>query len=330
EFSFLNRQFNLAVEAMPHLHQEKLAREQASRFLVERAPIGFFRTDRSGEIIYLNPQFIHMLGYRDLEDILAHVSSIDEIYVNPESRQEFISQLDQYTEVQNFKTQLHTKSGAHFWASITAHIAAPRDGDSFVIQGFILDITSDMEERSELVKQAGTDPLTGAANRRTFDAMFERALQHAIECRQHISLIEFDLDRFKEINDSIGHAAGDTILCHVATIATTVIRKDDLFARLGGDEFALLLPNTTQEAALHLAERLQETLLHTECPCNYPTPTLSIGVSSYSGAAAAVEDGFPVLDAASLMRAADVAMYRAKQRGRNQIACASAEEELGE
>ncbi|MCA1797510.1 MAG: GGDEF domain-containing protein, partial [Geobacteraceae bacterium] len=202
--------------------------------------------------------------------------------------------------------------------------------DSFVIQGFILDITSDMEERSELVKQAGTDPLTGAANRRTFDAMFERALQHAIECRQHISLIEFDLDRFKEINDSIGHAAGDTILCHVATIATTVIRKDDLFARLGGDEFALLLPNTTQEAALHLAERLQETLLHTECPCNYPTPTLSIGVSSYSGAAAAVEDGFPVLDATSLMRAADVAMYRAKQRGRNQIACASAEEELGE
>jgi len=330
EFSYLNLQFNQAVEGMRKLHEEKLAREQASRFLIERAPIGFFRTDRNGEIIYLNPQFIHMLGYRDLEDVLAHISSIEEIYLIPEDRTEFIDQLDKHAEVQNFKTQLLTKAGTYIWTSITAHIAAPRAGESFVIQGFNLDVTSDMEERSELVKQAGSDPLTGAANRRTFDAMFERALQHAIEYRQHISLIDFDLDRFKEINDSLGHAAGDTILSHVATIATTVIRKDDLFARLGGDEFAILLPNTAQEAALHLAERLQETLLQTECPCNYPTPTLSIGVSSYSGADAAIETGLPVPDAASLMRAADVAMYRAKQRGRNQVACASAEEELGE
>lgn len=330
EFSYLNSQFNQAVAGMRKLHEEKLAREQASRFLVERAPIGFFRTDRSGEIIYLNPYFINMLGYRDLDDILAHISSIEEVYLSPETRKKFIAQLDKNAEVQNFKTQMLTKSGAHLWVSITAHIAAPRAGDSFVIQGFILDVTTDMEERTELVKQAGTDPLTGAANRRTFDVVFERALQHAIEHRQDISVIEFDLDKFKEINDSLGHAAGDTILCHVAEIAQSITRKDDLFARLGGDEFAILLPNTAQEAALNLAERLQENMSETQIPSNYPTPTLSIGVSSYSGSEVCVEEGAPVPDTASLMRAADVAMYRAKQRGRNQVAWAAAEEELGE
>lgn len=330
EFSYLNRKFNQAVEGMRKLHQEKLEREQASRFLVERAPIGFFRTNRSGEILYMNPHFVRMLGYRDMEDILAHISSVEELYLNPEDRTEFIAYLEEYAEVQNFKVQFHTKSGAPMWVSITAHISALGAGNAFVIQGFNLDITSDMEERSELVKQAGSDPLTGAANRRTFDAVFERTLQRATEHRHHISLIVFDLDRFKEINDSLGHAAGDSILCHIASIATTVIRKDDLFARLGGDEFAILLPNTAQEAALNLAERLQETLLHTECPCNYPTPTLSIGVSSYSGADTSLEAGATVPDAASLMRAADVAMYRAKQRGRNQVACACEEDEPAE
>lgn len=98
--------------------------------------------------------------------------------------------------------------------------------------------------------------------------------------------------------------------------------------------FAILLPNTAQEAALHLAERLQETLHHAECPCGQTSPTLSIGISSYSDADAdadvTAEAGVRVPDAASLMRAADVAMYRAKQRGRNQISCATAEEELAE
>ncbi|MFO7830880.1 MAG: diguanylate cyclase [Desulfuromonadaceae bacterium] len=330
EFSYLNHHFNQAVEVVRKLHREKLAREQASRFLVERAPIGFFRTDRSGEIIYLNPQFIHMLGYRDLEDILAHISSIEEVYLTPETRTDFIARLDEHGEVQNFKAQLCTKSGAYMWVSITAHIAAPRAEDSFVIQGFILDITRDMEERTELVKQASCDPLTGAANRRTFDAVFERAVQHAVEHREHLSLIEFDLDKFKEINDSLGHAAGDAILCHVAEVAATITRKDDLFARLGGDEFAILLPKADTDAAMHLAERLQEALRHSESPHNYPTPTLSIGISSFSGADTVLESDASIPDAASLMRAADVAMYRAKQRGRNQIACASAEEELSE
>ena len=158
----------------------------------------------------------------------------------------------------------------------------------------------------------------------------ERAVQHAVEHRDHLSLIEFDLDKFKEINDSLGHAAGDAILRHVAEVAASITRKEDLFARLGGDEFAILLPKADTDAAIHLAERLQESLRNFESPHNYPTPTLSIGLSSFSGADTVLESDASITDAASLMRAADVAMYRAKQRGRNQVACASAEEELAE
>jgi len=334
EFSYLNRHFNQAVETLRHLDQEKHTRDQASRFLVERAPIGFFRTDRDGHMLYLNPHFIHMLGYRDLNAMKAELPSIAHIYAHAEAREEFIARLAQDGEVHNFKAELVTRSGTHMWVSITAHVTAQQSPessaeDAFVVEGFILDITSDMLERSELVKQAGSDPLTGAANRRTFDAVFERAVQHALEHRHRISLIEFDLDRFKEINDTHGHAVGDAVLCQVTKIATGMTRKDDLFARLGGDEFAILLPDSDSREALHLAERVQEALHHSAAKVDFPIPTLSIGISSY----APDQDGdftAPLLDAASLMRAADVAMYRAKQRGRNQIVCSCAEEELAE
>jgi diguanylate cyclase (GGDEF)-like protein/PAS domain S-box-containing protein len=334
EFSYLNRKFNQAVETMRHLNQEKQTRDQASRFLVKRAPIGFFRTDRAGHILYLNPHFIHMLGYRDLSAMKTELPSIAHIYAHAEAREEFIARLAQDGEVHNFKAELITRSGAHMWVSITAHVTAQQSPessaeDAFVVEGFILDITSDMLERSELVKQAGSDPLTGAANRRTFDAVFERAVQHAVEHKRRISLIEFDLDRFKEINDTHGHAVGDAVLCQVTKIATGMTRKDDLFARLGGDEFAILLPDSDSREAMHLAERLQEALDHSAAEVDFPIPSLSIGISSY----APDQDGdftAALPDAASLMRAADVAMYRAKQRGRNQIVCSCSEEELAE
>ena len=168
----------------------------------------------------------------------------------------------------------------------------------------------------KLDKAAHTDALTGLANRRVF---MKRLSEEAERVRRHgneLSVLLFDLDHFKKVNDTYGHDVGDKVLVKVAEVAEDVKRITDVVARTGGEEFALLLPETNREGAMQLADRLREGIAQAQVTDNIGAPvqiTSSVGVSTVNRIDSL--EGF--------LREADVALYRAKETGRNKVCFAA-------
>lgn len=162
------------------------------------------------------------------------------------------------------------------------------------------------------VREARTDSLTGLVNRRRFSEAAAAEWGRSIRYGRPSSLILFDLDRFKQINDEQGHAAGDAVLKKVAEVCQFEIRDFDLIARIGGEEFAVLLPETSAEAALGLAERLRRCIerLEVKSGGGVLRPTASFGVAPLT------LEGHDWTEALHL---ADGALYRAKENGRNRV-----------
>lgn len=165
-------------------------------------------------------------------------------------------------------------------------------------------------EIEEVTRRARTDSLTGLANRRHFDEVLRRVIAETDRFGGTCSLIMVDLDHFKQVNDHYGHDAGDTVLRHVALVLGEAIRTVDLCVRYGGEEIAILLPQTSPQGALELAERLRSTLetrpaMRRGEPINV---TASFGVATYP---------VPVPSGEWLLLAADKALYEAKASGRN-------------
>ena len=169
-------------------------------------------------------------------------------------------------------------------------------------------------------QSAGTDELTQLANRRTFTAAGTRELARARRSHRSLAIALIDVDDFKWVNDTFGHAAGDDVLRAVAEMLRTQTRTIDLAARYGGDEFALLLPETDIAGALEAAERFHVALAARTLGDGDTLPT---GVTASVGVAAGVE---PTLD--ELIAAADRALYRAKQAGKNRTAHATGVQDL--
>jgi diguanylate cyclase (GGDEF)-like protein len=160
------------------------------------------------------------------------------------------------------------------------------------------------------------DPLTGVGNRRAFLERAEKLLLRSALDRRPAVLLLFDLDRFKQINDTFGHHVGDQVLKAFCGAATAALRPDDLFARLGGEEFASLLPHTLLEEGLAVAERVRSSFEATtlEVGANKLAATVSVGV------AMSID---PSRTLADMIKTADRALYRAKANGRNRVEHAS-------
>jgi diguanylate cyclase (GGDEF)-like protein len=165
---------------------------------------------------------------------------------------------------------------------------------------------------AELQKLASSDALTGALNRRSLELEAERLAARCTRTGDTLALMMLDVDHFKSINDCHGHQVGDEVLKHLTAIARKTIRSDDYFARYGGEEFCILLPSTLEKEAWILADRLRKAYAESamELDGKVLHSTISIGVSDslYAG-----------VEFNSLVAAADQAMYRAKQEGRNRV-----------
>jgi diguanylate cyclase (GGDEF)-like protein len=165
-----------------------------------------------------------------------------------------------------------------------------------------------------LAELSETDPLTGLFNaRRLFDNL-DGELARARRYREPLALLLVDLDGLKSVNDRFGHQAGDAAIRGLADVIRSELRETDIGARWGGDEFAVLAPNTSQAAALALAERIRATIPAAGAPWALSG---SIGVAAVDPG-----QGEEVVDSATLMRAADAALYAAKRRGRNMVVSA--------
>ncbi|MFH1021196.1 MAG: diguanylate cyclase, partial [Pseudomonadota bacterium] len=157
--------------------------------------------------------------------------------------------------------------------------------------------------------QAGTDHLTGLINRRRFAEFLDREMARRQRHSEPLSLIMFDIDHFKRVNDVYGHEVGDLVLKEMAQLVSSAVRRTDILARWGGEEFVILLPGTTGEAATGFAEKLRAGIERHDFPQAGRT-TASFGVASLDE---------KETDGETLIKHADQAMYTAKQGGRNRV-----------
>jgi diguanylate cyclase (GGDEF)-like protein len=178
------------------------------------------------------------------------------------------------------------------------------------------DATEQSQRDREMTHQARHDALTGLVNRFEYQRRAKRAFQRSRMLGESAAVIAIDLDRFKAINDSAGHAAGDAVLAHVATVLRSVVRQSDTVARLGGDEFAIVLENCGCERTSEVAEKILGALNPLRTPWNGASYEIgaSVGV-------AVVTQELP--DESAWLAAADGACYSAKRAGRGMLRTAS-------
>jgi diguanylate cyclase (GGDEF)-like protein/PAS domain S-box-containing protein len=214
----------------------------------------------------------------------------------------------------NVEYQLRRKDGKALWCSLSGQavdVNVPADLNRGVLW-VVDDISMRKAEEQRLVRLATTDSLTGAFNRREFFRQVELLMQ--VDKRNSIgpTMLMIDLDDFKKINDSYGHEVGDAVLSSFADICRSVIRNEDVFARMGGEEFAIFLPVTDLAGGIALAERLRKKLADTciTAPSGTVSCTTSIGVATTNSRR---------LDPDRLLRMADMALYDAKESGRNRV-----------
>jgi diguanylate cyclase (GGDEF)-like protein len=203
------------------------------------------------------------------------------------------------------------------WSADASHFATVFAAVALsILATFVLGYIVVMRLVRRLEHLSHHDALTGLLNRRAIEYLLDREDQRLQRFGDPFSVLLIDIDHFKRINDRLGHAAGDVVLCNVARTLQAQAREVDRVARYGGEEFCIILPHTLHEGGLQAAERLREAI----CLINIPWDDESITVSISTGLACAVEPGETLQ---SLLSRADEALYRAKAEGRNRVVVAS-------
>ncbi|MBW8307463.1 MAG: EAL domain-containing protein [Thiobacillus sp.] len=281
------------------LRAAALESERRFRDLAETAHDGIIMTDPQGKIAYFNRAAERMFGYRRNQALERPIGT-----VLPEPLSCQLDEGLQHTRV--WETQGLRQDGTNFMV----------EGSSSVFEGstgrFITYVLRDLTERKQFERQlvhlANHDPLTNLPNRTFFQERLGVSLDEAALNGEQLAVLFLDLDRFKLINDTFGHALGDKLLLMVAERLAGCFRKGDVLARLGGDEFVVLLQGLSgkQDAAL-VAQKIMDTFAHAfQLDAHEVFVSASIGIAFYPSDA---------IDAGNLIRYADNAMYQAKEQG---------------
>ena len=275
-----------------------------SQFCIEHAAIGIFRIDENGDIAEVNDQACASLGYTRQELCALTVFDIDPTF----SREKWLAHRKQmrFNGAGTIETLHRRKDGSVFPVEITVNYLE-YEGQS-VSFSFARDITERKRAEEQLRYQATHDELTGLANRALLQDRLEQSIHFANRSQRLVAVLLLDLDRFKVINDSLGHGFGDELLRSVARRLEQTVREADTVARMGGDEFVILLAEVAEGDDVGLvAKKILENLTRPyQIGDREITVTASIGVSLYP------RDG---ADGETLLRNADLAMYRAKEDG---------------
>ena len=293
-------------------HEDALRRaEEKYRSIFENAAEGIFQTTSDGHYLDANHSLARIYGYGSVAELRATFSDIaGQLYANPNRRAEFVALMEEAGEVSNFESQIRCKDGALIWISENARAVRNADGAIIHYEGTVEDITAKRAGQERLRHDALHDQLTGLSNRALFMDRLERSFARLKRHPNALFAILFlDFDHFKNINDSLGHLAGDQILQEIARRLEECLRPGDTVSRFGGDEFALLLEEVKDLAdAIYVAERVQNALRQPfQLSTQQVFSSASIGIALGHGGYERAED---------LLRDADMAMYHAKQRGK--------------
>ncbi len=273
-------------------------------------------TDAGGCIFTLNPVAQKLTGWSTLEaqglPLASVLRIVDETTRMPIENIAQIALCEGRIVDQGHNSLLIARNNREFAID---HCVAPIHASNGEIVGAVVvfrDVTKVRTQARQLTWQATHDPLTQLVNRREFEYQLEHALHSAQGYGQEHVMLYLDLDRFKIVNDTNGHIAGDELLRQVSLLFKTNIRKTDILARLGGDEFAVLLYNCPPEQGLQVAELLLQSIQ--EFRFGWLDKTFSIGVSI-----GLVAVNPKTASTSAVLSAADIACYAAKNKGRNRV-----------
>jgi len=293
-----------------NLHDITELRQADERFrsAFESAPIGMALTDLTGVVLRANPAMGRIVGRRPEALVGINVAELthpdDRVATKAEMRRLVRAGSDGYRIEKRY---LHS-SGAEIWVSVSVSCVRDEQGTPLYLIGQVEDVTERRALREHLAYAAIHDSLTKLPNRELFMDRLTTALHRSARTGRETAVIFLDLDRFKVINDSLGHEAGDQVLEEVGARLSAVMRQSDTLARFGGDEFTVLCEDIHDtDDAVAVAERLVRAL---ERPVAVPGGEVFV---SFSAGVAVARPGEP---GAATLRKADIAMYRAKERGR--------------
>jgi diguanylate cyclase (GGDEF)-like protein/PAS domain S-box-containing protein len=303
-----------ALDDLSEAERGRRAAELRFRNAFEHAPIGVALADPSdgGRFLAVNQALMAISG-RSRKDLLTtsldEVTFADDREVDSPQRQNLIDgAFDSYTTE---KRLLHA-DGHQVWTQISLSMAQDTGDETPYAVLQIQDISERRRFEHRLHYLANHDALTGLANRRRFLSELERQVTHNARYGGRGAVLMLDVDRFKLVNDRLGHQAGDNLLRRVASLLRERIRTTDVVARFAGDEFAVLMPQTNSDGALHLGQELrQELKARLGAESGPGKVTISIGITIFNGQAGGEID--------AVLAAADSAMYRAKERGRDRV-----------
>ena len=298
-----------ASEAERKLGEERLRMSELRlRTIIETEPECVKVVDKGGELLDVNAAGLAMLEVDSLEQARARGL---QAFLLPEHRQPFMElhQRVMRGESGTLEFEIVGHKGTRRW--LETHAAPMRDADGQIVSllGISRDITERKSSEERIQYLANFDALTGLPNRNLLADHLQYAISLVKRGNSQLAVMFIDLDRFKDINDTLGHSVGDAFLVEVGARLTTVLRESDTASRLGGDEFILVLPDTDAQAAASIVDKLLEAISRPYQVERYALiVTASIGIAIYPHDGESPE---------ALIRSADTAMYRAKDEGRS-------------
>ena len=321
-FSVLLRQLTKDRALLNLQHRQRQAlreRERQLQILMDNLPGMAYRClyDPDWTMKFVSQGCTKLTGYEPDELVNNRVTSYAAL-VSDASNQQLFEQVRVALEKEesfSLEYEVTRKDGSRIWVWERGRGVQEDDG-SLHLEGIILDISDRKVLETELEQMATRDPLTGLLNRREMSPVLDEELQRARRYQRPMAVLWVDFDHFKDVNDTYGHAAGDSVLRAISRLLLGSVRSVDSIGRFGGEEFVIVLPEMDLEEAQETAERLRRKVAEEPQPLGNGEAvplTISVGVAVYP------DHG---QTASTLCAAADKAMYLAKDRGRNCVAMA--------
>ncbi len=312
---------SIGMDITERMQAEKKLQESEERYrlLADNTSDFIWVTDlETLAITYSSPAVEEMLGFTPDEIVFRPLAerfapnSVKKIWRILEEELAKNSEGANPERTRVIEAEAYHKKGHTVWIETTARFLYNEDGLPNALMGAARDITERKKADQALRHQATTDPLTQIFNRRHFFDLAYQELERSQRYDRPLSIIMFDIDHFKEVNDTYGHAAGDEVLLKLSSRSAEILRENDIFARYGGEEFVVLLPETDLEQAYQMAERMRKDCAETPLDLKLASVnlTISFGVANLGGEKLLLDE---------LLLRADKALYDAKKAGRNQV-----------
>lgn len=283
--------------------------EENYRAIFENCRHGIFQTTFDGTYLNANPALAKIYGYDSPTELIMSLTDINhQLYVDPQRRQELNKLLHEQDSVVNFQSQVYRKDGRIIWILENVRVVRNEAGNSLYYEGTVEDITYQKKVSETLEFNAFYDSLTGLPNRAYLMAQLRDKLSRRQESPHGFSIFFLDLDRFKLVNDSLGHLVGDQLLQAIASRLRDCLRGHDILGRLGGDEFIIILETLHSQAeAIQIAQRIIGIFDNPIQLENHKVYTgVSIGILYLDGECSTE------FSAEDLLQNADMALYQAK------------------